>query len=288
MDLRKRHSEESEIPAKSARKRSFAVEPILAVNVTSELLPLVEFNVYAIVNKRNISKILKVLPALDDAFSHLKRIQGDRILVGPNSSTMEDDKEAEILKKIREVDAEEGAIERRCVPRLKPLTKRQFEWAKQKWPTSFHADKRLESILEGTFFEKDELDRIQRLIMRVEGSEGGLVVDPSVREGDGVVAEGICDPSNPLGHPVMEAVKKLAEKHRNSEDGEQYLATGFDVFLFREPCAMCAMALVHCRASRVFFSELTPKGGAFISSWNLHHEPQINHHYEVYRLRETL
>lgn len=39
-----------------------------------------------------------------------------------------------------------------------------------------------------------------------------------------------------------------------------YLATGCDVFVRDEPCGMCAMALVHSRADRVFFARQSSDG----------------------------
>ena len=45
---------------------------------------------------------------------------------------------------------------------------------------------------------------------------------------------------------------------------QAYLLTGYDVYLTREPCIMCSMALVHSRVSRVFFTEPSPqKGGLY-------------------------
>ena len=43
------------------------------------------------------------------------------------------------------------------------------------------------------------------------------------------------------------------------EDGS-YLATDCDVFVDKEPCGMCAMALVHARAKRVFFNKPAKNG----------------------------
>lgn len=49
---------------------------------------------------------------------------------------------------------------------------------------------------------------------------------------------------------------------------------------------MCAMALVHARAKRVFFFKPNKESGALISRWRLQDEPRINHHYEVFQLIE--
>lgn len=61
-----------------------------------------------------------------------------------------------------------------------------------------------------------------------------------------------------------------------------YLCTGYDIYLLREPCLMCAMALVHSRARRVFFLEPT-SNGALTSSFRLHTVKELNHHYEVFQ-----
>jgi hypothetical protein len=42
-------------------------------------------------------------------------------------------------------------------------------------------------------------------------------------------------------------------------------------------------ALVHSRIRRVFYAIANPHCGALASRWQLHTQPTINHHYEVYR-----
>ncbi|EDW01731.1 probable inactive tRNA-specific adenosine deaminase-like protein 3 isoform X2 [Drosophila grimshawi] len=61
-----------------------------------------------------------------------------------------------------------------------------------------------------------------------------------------------------------------------------YLCTGYDVYLLREPCLMCAMALVHSRVRRIFFLELS-RNGALASTFQLHAVKELNHHYEVFQ-----
>ncbi|GJN27621.1 hypothetical protein PR202_gb15660 [Eleusine coracana subsp. coracana] len=69
-----------------------------------------------------------------------------------------------------------------------------------------------------------------------------------------------------------------------SETTSLYLCTRFDIYLVWEPCAMClfacrcAMALVHQRFKRVFFT------GALGGVYRLHGERSLNHHYTVFRI----
>lgn len=55
-----------------------------------------------------------------------------------------------------------------------------------------------------------------------------------------------------------------------------------DLYVTKEPCVMCAGAVMHCRIRRVIFGCADPKsgaaGGGFI---NLLQHPNLNHHSEV-------
>jgi len=61
-----------------------------------------------------------------------------------------------------------------------------------------------------------------------------------------------------------------------------YLCTGYDIYLLREPCLMCAMALVHSRVKRIFFLEKS-ENGALSTNFQLHSVKELNHHYEVFQ-----
>src|SRR4051812_36027240 len=54
-----------------------------------------------------------------------------------------------------------------------------------------------------------------------------------------------------------------------------------DLYVTKEPCPMCAGALVHVRMRRVIFGCADPRGGAAGGSMNLLQVPTLNHHCEI-------
>lgn len=57
--------------------------------------------------------------------------------------------------------------------------------------------------------------------------------------------------------------------------------TDCDLYVSKEPCPMCAGAIVHCRIRRVIFGCGDPKGGAAGGFINLLQQPSLNHHSEI-------
>jgi tRNA(adenine34) deaminase len=56
---------------------------------------------------------------------------------------------------------------------------------------------------------------------------------------------------------------------------------GTTLYVTLEPCAMCAMAMVHARVARVVFAARDPKTGAAGSVFDLLASPAHNHRVEV-------
>lgn len=77
--------------------------------------------------------------------------------------------------------------------------------------------------------------------------------------------------SDPVGAIYSDRVPKTS----------QYICTGYDVYVTREPCTMCAMALVHSRVRRVFYGCTSPQG-ALGTKIKLNTLKCLNHHYEVF------
>ncbi len=57
--------------------------------------------------------------------------------------------------------------------------------------------------------------------------------------------------------------------------------TDCTLYVTKEPCPMCAGAVVHCRLNRVVFGAPDPKGGAAGSAVNLLQFPTLNHRCEI-------
>ena len=57
--------------------------------------------------------------------------------------------------------------------------------------------------------------------------------------------------------------------------------TDCTLYVTKEPCPMCAGAVVHVRLARVVFGAPDPKGGAAGSALNLLQFPTLNHRCEV-------
>ncbi|MFH4974853.1 hypothetical protein AB6A40_001562 [Gnathostoma spinigerum] len=256
----------------------FRIIPVLEEAIVSESVPLVEYISFHVDKPQLFQSLLKQLPCMPQSAKHLKRIKNSEILVQPSSSPLP----AHLLMGL----AHRVTTAKVMVPAVKPCTRKQFEWAKRYWPVCFHPVKEVEAMLDGSFINDEEYSHIIGMSERAEtignGQHGCVITDSEHK----VVAESGAS-SDVLGHAVMLAVTFLCEKSRNSStDAVSYLGTGCDVFLTNEPCAMCAMALVHFRVSRVFFGQPTVKGGALQSSWRLQEETQLNHHYRVFRVDE--
>ena len=57
--------------------------------------------------------------------------------------------------------------------------------------------------------------------------------------------------------------------------------TDCTLYVTKEPCPMCAGAIVNCRLARVVFGAPDPQGGAAGGAMNLLQLPALNHHCEI-------
>jgi len=57
--------------------------------------------------------------------------------------------------------------------------------------------------------------------------------------------------------------------------------TGTTVYVTKEPCVMCAGAIVLARVTRVVFGARDPKRGGAVSLFNILDNPELNHRVEV-------
>jgi tRNA(adenine34) deaminase len=80
---------------------------------------------------------------------------------------------------------------------------------------------------------------------------------------------------DPTAHAEIVALRHAAVLERN------YRLPACELFVTLEPCAMCAMALLHARFKRVVFGALDPKTGAAGSVIDLFGERRLNHHTAV-------
>lgn len=98
-----------------------------------------------------------------------------------------------------------------------------------------------------------------------------------VRDGQ-VVATGYNRPittHDPTAHAEIVALRHAAHLLGN------YRLPECELYVTLEPCAMCAMAMMHARLKRVVYAASDPKTGVAGSVMDLFADRRLNHHTEV-------
>jgi tRNA(adenine34) deaminase len=117
------------------------------------------------------------------------------------------------------------------------------------------------------------LDQAHNAWLAGEVPVGAVVM----REGK-VIATGYNRPittHDPTAHAELVALRHAAQLLEN------YRLPDCELYVTLEPCAMCAMALMHARFKRVVFGALDPKTGAAGSVIDLFAQERLNHHTVV-------
>jgi len=296
-----------EPPYKKMKLQDLYLSPVLAKNI-SEPVPLIPVLTATIKNKKLTSKIVKkfkdVIPL--ENLQHLKRVNSRKVKddvvisillweVSPNHSSTISISSEEIASRLSlsDIDLKE-AIEKdlivQKVAAFQPQTVSQFDilrTSENYWPTNFHPDKDLESQLDGSCHDMSNV--VRHVNTCLETGVGGVVVNTSGH----VVATCRSVSSHPLHHSAMKLIDEVAQAqgggvNKNSNvleiKDEGYLCSGYDVYLEREPCHMCAMALLHSRTGKLVYC-YPSIDGALASVDMLHTRSGINHRYQVFRVR---
>lgn len=114
---------------------------------------------------------------------------------------------------------------------------------------------------------------------RAEREDDEVPVGAVLVDGEGrLLAEGsnrnISD-HDPTAHAEIVALRRAGQTLGN------HRLPGCTLYITLEPCAMCAMAIVHARIARVVFAASDPKTGAAGSVFDLLADPRHNHRVSV-------
>ena len=125
---------------------------------------------------------------------------------------------------------------------------------------------------------RQALDQAQNAWLVGEVPVGAVILKDDADGVPQVVATGYNRPittTDPTAHAELVALRHAAQLLDN------YRLPDCTIVVTLEPCAMCAMALIHARFRRVVFGARDPKTGAAGSVIDLFALPQLNHQTKV-------
>jgi tRNA(adenine34) deaminase len=80
---------------------------------------------------------------------------------------------------------------------------------------------------------------------------------------------------DPTAHAEIVALREAAMRTGN------YRLTGATLYCTKEPCLMCAGAMIHARIERLVYGAKDLKAGAAGSIYNVLRDPRLNHRVDI-------
>lgn len=137
-----------------------------------------------------------------------------------------------------------------------------------------------ERIIAPVIAETDQqwMRRALELARHAEAAEDEVPVGALILRDGAVIGEGwnrTVGGHDATAHAEIVALRAAGQHERN------YRLPGSTLYVTLEPCAMCAMALVHARVQRVVYAAADPKTGAAGSVFDILGSDRHNHRVVV-------
>lgn len=172
---------------------------------------------------------------------------------------------------------------------LPPTKEIALEWSLRYWPISWKGNANHQFLMTVSYDIDAERTVVRQLIEAGQGNSPTTII----ARGNGsnidvlTVAHDLRS-AHLLEHSVMNAIRNIADdelsqRQTSTHNDEQYLCHDLLVYTTHEPCAMCAMALVHSRIGRLVYIKPMPQTGAVESKYCLGDRDGLNWKFDIWR-----
>lgn len=205
--------------------------------------------------------------------------------------------DADILKSWLEEDSALASASKTLrairVPCEAPLTKEiAQDWSTRIWPMAWKGNPDHQALITSTINTSMEANIVELLAQFHKSNSRSpfatIIGRENVTNGKFEVLCYALDERNkhPLKHSIMNAISQIAhteiEQRKANGDSVGYLCHNLLVYTTHEPCAMCAMALVHSRIGRLTYLFAHDRG-AIESSLFIGDRKDLNWSYDIWR-----
>lgn len=160
------------------------------------------------------------------------------------------------------------------VPKWVPRSARQRDECAVFWP--------MNNFVSVPELPVDAVAVHESALIRVMKEKSVIVKKPNSELVIASDASDCCNCRCNINHGLLRALGKASKW---SSENQSYLCNDLDVYCYYEPCAMCAMAMVHSRVGRLFYIEDNGDFGGIKSQVQIHCCTKLNHRYRAFKLQ---